>query len=54
MIPGFDAKKISATTGPLTIGNVPAGMEPLLLAEMARAGQPVAYIMSDGQKMADL
>ncbi|MCJ8518257.1 transcription-repair coupling factor (superfamily II helicase) [Pseudorhizobium tarimense] len=54
MIPGFDAKRIAAATAPLTIGNVPPGMEALLLAEMARAGQPVAYVMSDGQRMTDL
>ncbi len=30
------------------------GLEPLLLAELARAGQPVAYVLSDGQRMADL
>ncbi|HEV7434485.1 MAG TPA: transcription-repair coupling factor [Pseudorhizobium sp.] len=54
MIPGFDAKRIVAATAPLTIGNVPPGMEALLLAEMARAGQPVAYVMSDGQRMTDL
>ncbi|MGK9050913.1 transcription-repair coupling factor [Neorhizobium petrolearium] len=54
MIPGFDAKRIAAAQSPLTIGNVPPGMEPLLLAELARAGQPVAYVMSDGQRMPDL
>ncbi|WJR69573.1 transcription-repair coupling factor [Neorhizobium sp. CSC1952] len=54
MIPGFDAKRIAAAPSPLTIGNVPPGMEPLLLAELARAGQPVAYVMSDGQRMPDL
>ncbi|WP_395516142.1 transcription-repair coupling factor [Pseudorhizobium flavum] len=54
MIPGFDAKKIAAAGSSLTIGNVPPGMEALLLAEMARAGQPVAFIMSDGQRMADI
>ncbi|MEH6692608.1 MAG: transcription-repair coupling factor [Pseudorhizobium pelagicum] len=54
MIAGFDAKKVTAATSPLTIGNVPPGMEPLLLAELARAGQAVAYVISDGQRMADL
>ncbi|MFJ6331570.1 transcription-repair coupling factor [Rhizobium sp. NPDC092011] len=54
MIPGFDAKKVLAASEPLTVGHVPAGMEPFLLADMARAGQPVAYIMSDGQHMADV
>ena len=54
MIPGFDAKKLTALSVPLTIGNVPAGLEPMLLAELARAGQPVAYVLSDGQRMADI
>ena len=54
MIPGFDAKKLLAASEPLTVGHVPAGMEPFLLAELARAGQPIAYVMSDGQHMADV
>lgn len=54
MIPGFDAKKLAAIAEPLTIGNVPAGLETLLLAELARTGEPVAYVMSDGHRMADL
>ncbi|SCB41144.1 transcription-repair coupling factor [Rhizobium multihospitium] len=54
MIPGFDAKKLLAASEPMTVGHVPAGMEPFLIAEMAKAGQPVAYVMSDGQHMADV
>ena len=54
MIAGFDAKLVSSADTPLSIGNVPAGMEALLLAEMARAGTSVAYVMSDGQRIADL
>ena len=54
MIPGFDAKKVLAASEPLTVGHVPAGMEPFLLADLARAGQPVAYVMSDGQHMSDV
>jgi transcription-repair coupling factor (superfamily II helicase) len=54
MISGFDAKKLTALNVPLTIGNVPAGLEPMLLAELARTGQPVAYVLSDGQRMADI
>ncbi len=54
MIPGFDAKKLLAASEPMTIGHVPAGLEPFLVAEMARAGQPIAYVMSDGQHMADV
>lgn len=54
MISGFDAKKLTASAVGLTVANVQAGMEPFLLAEMARAGQPVAFVMSDGHRMADL
>jgi transcription-repair coupling factor (superfamily II helicase) len=54
MISGFNAKRIAAAERPLTLGNVPPGMEPLILAELARAGQAVAFVMSDGQRMADL
>lgn len=54
MIAGFDAKLVSSADTPLTIGNVPSGMEALLLADMARAGTSVAYVMSDGQRVADL
>ncbi len=54
MIPGFDAKTVLSFDTSLTIGNVPSGMEAILLAEMARTGQSIAYVMSDGQRMADL
>lgn len=54
MTSGFDARKLSAIAEPLTIGNVPTGMEALLLADLARAGEPVAYVLSDGQRMIDL
>ncbi len=54
MIPGIDVKKIAASAAPLSLGNVPPGMEPLIIAELARTGQPVAYVLSDGQRMADL
>ncbi|KQQ37013.1 transcription-repair coupling factor [Rhizobium sp. Leaf306] len=54
MISGFNAKKIAAASTPLTIGSVPAGTEALVLAELARAGQSVAYVLSDGQRMPDL
>ncbi len=54
MIPGFDARRLAASDEALTIGHVPAGMDPFLLAELARAGQPVAYVISDGQRLADL
>ncbi|AYG66233.1 MULTISPECIES: transcription-repair coupling factor [unclassified Rhizobium] len=54
MIPGFNAKKLLAASEPMTIGHVPAGLEPFLIAEMAKGGQPIAYVMSDGQHMADV
>ncbi|TDK36585.1 transcription-repair coupling factor [Rhizobium deserti] len=54
MISGLNAKRIAEADRPLTLGNVPPGMEPLILAELARAGQSVAFVMSDGQRMADL
>ncbi|MCK8781137.1 transcription-repair coupling factor [Rhizobium sp. NTR19] len=54
MISGFDAKKIAASSVPMIIGGVPTGMEPMVLAELVRAGQSVAYVMSDGQKLLDL
>ena len=54
MIAGFDPKKVARATRELTIGLVPAGVEPLILAELARANGPVAYILSDGQRIADV
>ncbi|MFC3076066.1 transcription-repair coupling factor [Shinella pollutisoli] len=54
MIPGFSAETIAAAGMPLTIGAVPSGLEPLVLAEFARRTGPVAYVLSDGQRMADL
>ncbi|CAN7401498.1 transcription-repair coupling factor [Pararhizobium sp. LjRoot235] len=53
MIAGFDPNKVARATRELTIGPVPAGVEPLILAELARANGPVAYILSDGQRIAD-
>ncbi len=54
MIAGFDPSKVARATRELTIGPVPAGVEPLVLAELARANGPVAYILSDGQRIADV
>ncbi len=54
MIAGFDPKKVARAARELTIGPVPAGVEPLILAELARANGPVAYILSDGQRIADV
>jgi transcription-repair coupling factor (superfamily II helicase) len=54
MIPGFDPKKILGDDQSFTLANVPPGMEALVLAELARAGKPVAYVLSDGQHVGDL
>ncbi|PZM11323.1 transcription-repair coupling factor [Rhizobium tubonense] len=54
MIPGLDVRKLAAAAEPLTIGNVPAGLDPFIIAELARSGEPVAYVLSDGQRMADI
>ncbi|WP_075289102.1 transcription-repair coupling factor [Pararhizobium arenae] len=54
IIAGFDPKKIASATRELTIGPVPSGIEPIILSEIARSNGPVAYILSDGQRMADL
>ncbi|WP_349434358.1 transcription-repair coupling factor [Pararhizobium sp. A13] len=54
MIAGFDPNRVARATRELTIGPVPAGVEPLILADLARANGPVAYILSDGQRIADV
>ncbi|WP_296069983.1 transcription-repair coupling factor [uncultured Agrobacterium sp.] len=54
MIAGIDVKLVASADTPLTIGNVPSGMEALFLADMARAGTSVAYVISDGHRIADL
>ncbi|MCB1446384.1 MAG: transcription-repair coupling factor, partial [Rhizobiaceae bacterium] len=54
MIPGFDPKAVLGDSTSFTIGNVPSGMDAMVLALLAQAGQPVAYVLSDGQRMADL
>lgn len=47
-------EKITGASTPVTLSGVPQGMEALTLAEMARAAGPLAHIISDGQRMADL
>ena len=54
MIEGFPPDLFNRLSGPTTLANVPAGVEPFLLAEMARAGRPIAHVVSDGQHMLDL
>ena len=54
MIPGFSPERIAAAGRPLTIGAVPSGIEPLILADLARTSGPVAFVLSDGQRISDL
>ena len=54
MIPGFSPERIAGAGRPMTIGTVPSGVEPLILAELARKGGPLAYVLSDGQRISDL
>ncbi len=54
MISLLDAKTIAAARSGLTISHVPDGMVAFLIAEIARQGQPVAFVLSDGQRMADI
>ncbi|WP_411035480.1 transcription-repair coupling factor [Shinella sp. BYT-45] len=54
MIPGFSPERVAAAGRPMTIGAVPSGVEPLILAELARKSGPVAYLLSDGQRISDL
>ena len=54
MTAGLNIKNILGHERSLTIGNVPTGFEPVLLAEMARTGTPIAYVVSDGQSIPDL
>ena len=39
---------------PVTLSGVPQGMEAMALADLARSAGPLAYIISDGQRIADL
>jgi transcription-repair coupling factor (superfamily II helicase) len=50
----LDVKKLLAAEGPGAIAAVPPGMEAMILADMARTGAAVAYLVSDGQRLADL
>lgn len=54
MKPVIPAKLVAEARTPITLSGVPQGMEALALAELARAAGPLAYIISDGQRMADL
>ncbi len=54
MIPGLDTAALATIGQPATIGSVPGGAEPLVLAELARTLGPVAFVMSDGQRIGDM
>lgn len=54
MIRFLDTKAIDRAGGAVTLSNVPDGMEAFLLAELAREGRPVVYVLSDGQRIADI
>jgi transcription-repair coupling factor (superfamily II helicase) len=54
MISNFNPAGLLADKSSFTLGNVPQGMEALVLAELAQAGTPIAYAVSDGQRIADL
>ena len=54
MIPEKFLKSLTGYDGPATLSAVPPGMDAFVLAELARAGRPVAYILSDGQRIVDI
>ncbi|MEM9106828.1 MAG: transcription-repair coupling factor, partial [Pseudomonadota bacterium] len=54
MLKNLAANRVFEAKSPITLANVPAGSEALILAEAARRGNAVAYVLSDGQRMADI
>ncbi|MCJ8239147.1 transcription-repair coupling factor [Peteryoungia algae] len=50
----IDVKRIVAAQSALTLSHVPDGMDAFILAELAREGKPVAYVVSDGQRLQNL
>ncbi|THV13463.1 transcription-repair coupling factor [Rhizobium rhizophilum] len=50
----IDVKRIVDAQSALTLSHVPDGMDSFILAELARQGRPVAYIVSDGQRLQNL
>jgi len=54
MISLFDAKKTAAVQTAVTLSPVPDGMDAFLVAELARQGKPVAYLLSDSSRMNDI
>ena len=54
MLKSLPKDTLSRKDLPMTLANVPPGAEALVLAEATREGAQVAYIVSDGQRIADL
>ncbi|KQW27001.1 transcription-repair coupling factor [Rhizobium sp. Root274] len=54
MMPLIDVKRIVGAQSALTLSHVPDGMDAFILAELAREGRPVAYVVSDGQRLQNL
>ncbi|MBU0739271.1 MAG: transcription-repair coupling factor [Alphaproteobacteria bacterium] len=50
----IDVKRIVGAQSALTLSHVPDGMDAFILAELAREGKPVAYVISDGQRLQNL
>ncbi|QEE43874.1 transcription-repair coupling factor [Rhizobium sp. WL3] len=50
----IDVKRIVDAQSALTLSHVPDGMDAFILAELARAGKPVAYVVSDGQRLQNI
>lgn len=53
-IAGFSASVIENRFGPLTVSNVSAGAEAIVISELAQKGHSITHVMSDGQRMAEL
>ncbi|WP_413813671.1 transcription-repair coupling factor [Rhizobium sp. Root274] len=53
-MPLIDVKRIVGAQSALTLSHVPDGMDAFILAELAREGRPVAYVVSDGQRLQNL
>lgn len=50
----IDVKRIVQAQSALTLSHVPDGMDAFILAELAREGRSVAYVVSDGQRLQNL
>jgi transcription-repair coupling factor (superfamily II helicase) len=50
----IDVKRIAKAQSALTLSHVPDGMDAFILAELAREGKPVAYVVSDGQRLQNI